>query len=106
MHRIVPAALAAAALVTVLVALQFQPGPSSVSALTNCSASGSGGNGTLLGLFNGARADAGLAGLSSSATLNNAAQWMAEDVARMIAGNPPVRHEPDTLGRSFGQRMA
>ena len=105
MLRIAPIAAGLAALAVVALALTFAPsGPRTVAALTNCSAGSGAMDGTeqqMLQLFNNARAQAGAGPLAANTTLANAAAWMVED---MLANNY-FRHEPDSLGRTFAQRM-
>jgi uncharacterized protein YkwD len=107
MLRIAPVAALLAALALIAAAIITAPPgarPAAAQA-TNCTPAGSGGDSTLLGLHNAARADVGVGPLSASATLNSAAQWMAEDMQRVLAAGGSPNHQPDTLGRTFLQRM-
>lgn len=107
MLRSTPFAAALAALALVIAAIVTTPSGARPAAAqtTNCTPSGSGGDSTLLGLHNAARAEAGRGPLSPSVALDRAAQWMAEDMQRVLASGGMPNHEPDTLGRSFLQRM-
>jgi uncharacterized protein YkwD len=99
--------LAGAVLMAAFAFLQVHPGPERAAAITNCSAS----DGTidaseqrLLDLVNQARTQAGVGTLAMQSTLANAAAWKSSDPTSDLG--PNARHEPDSLGRSFDQRMS
>jgi uncharacterized protein YkwD len=73
------------------------------TAVANCSAPSaeSATEQQLVGLINGYRNANGLPSLRMSTTLSTAAHWMAND----LVTHSYFAHEPDSLGRSFAQRI-
>jgi uncharacterized protein YkwD len=99
--------VAVAASLLALGLLALGQGGRSAVALTNCDTATADMNAAetqMLGLFNGARAAAGLSALKSSPNLNRAAAWKSADPSATGSGGFPFSHT-DSLGRAPNTRV-